>query len=611
MIPEETGKDVILCEINARFLWNGFWIGTLQGEAVEKGGKDTLCGEGLVMGGVNQDGMYTAFNHLIDPTLPLGILADKEYSDGHFFDSSLVQHVYPLARVVKPSDLTLENGVLSDQQGPITQFVLELHQHELEGLSEEILFHLAQICYNDLRSIYFVHDKRMLGVLRRELDWLVKVGDITVEQAGCLRRGLPETYTPCDEAFENVLRECESAPEKRREWVLKKCMAGKGDGMVFGKSVSGEDWLTRMRNLREGLNSTGAPYILQRYVPQRKFTMHVHPRDNSRRPSAASVREVSWPIIGSLLCVNDMYLGSPMWRTNSADIIAVGDNGLTAPSACQVRTRSPPRPPLRKLLVPASARVTARNAEDFAAQASAARESLLEHGLAVVDMQFDDPDSNYVLKLIDHLDLGEEISHSSTHGVLWDVRPVEGMTSVTSARSMTMESFPWHTDCSYEARPPRYFALHILHRDRFGGGVLRLMSTESIVSRLTPQSREVLQKNIFSVTVPEEFRKDEDKMEIIAPVLAREKGTGLWKIRYRRDIVEGLTPEAKKAVEELDRVTVMDGYGHARALGEDVMRDRAIVLLDNARWLHARSDVRDPQRWLRRARWGPQTFEEE
>lgn len=81
------------------------------------------------------------------------------------------------------------------------------------------------------------------------------------------------------------------------------------------------------------------------------------------------------------------------------------------------------------------------------------------------------------------------------------------------------------------------------------------------------------------------------------------------KIRFRREIIEPLGTEAERALEELDAVlgnSVSKGW--AKVLGKDVMKNGTVVCLDNARWMHARSEVRDPERWLRRIRWGPETF---
>lgn len=76
--------------------------------------------------------------------------------------------------------------------------------------------------------------------------------------------------------------------------------------------------------------------------------------------------------------------------------------------------------------------------------------------------------------------------------------------------------------------------------------------------------------------------------------------------------MEGLTPQAEQALaeveERLEEIDAAGDQGPVRLLGEDVMRDGVVVLLDNARWLHARSPVRDQDRWLRRVRWAPEQF---
>lgn len=102
--------------------------------------------------------------------------------------------------------------------------------------------------------------------------------------------------------------------------------------------------------------------------------------------------------------------------------------------------------------------------------------------------------------------------------------------------------------------------------------------------------------------VPKEFQKD---VTHVTGALLTSDG----KIRYRREIIEPLNSEAGKALEELDSVLQSsEDNGIARVLGDDIMKDSTIVCLDNAKWMHARSQVRDPQRWLRRVRWGPELF---
>ena len=81
------------------------------------------------------------------------------------------------------------------------------------------------------------------------------------------------------------------------------------------------------------------------------------------------------------------------------------------------------------------------------------------------------------------------------------------------------------------------------------------------------------------------------------------------KLRFRRDIINPLTKQAELALEELDKVL---GDCESRSL-KKVMKaenlpDGMVIVVDNAKWLHARSQVNDPDRHLRRVRWNAQPF---
>jgi len=155
---------------------------------------------------------------------------------------------------------------------------------------------------------------------------------------------------------------------------------------------------------------------------------------------------------------------------------------------------------------------------------------------------------------------------------------------------------------SFEHSPPRYFGLHVIHSDRFGGGKLRLVRSDSILSRLDHSFLAVLQSPLYRIVVPKEFHKGLD--HIIGPIVSTD---GQHKLRYRRDIIQPLTEEAEKALAALNEIIERLGEDE-KVIGDDVMRDGTVVLLDNARWLHARTQINDPDRWLRGVRWGPEEF---
>ncbi|KXG50453.1 Taurine catabolism dioxygenase TauD/TfdA [Penicillium griseofulvum] len=217
---------------------------------------------------------------------------------------------------------------------------------------------------------------------------------------------------------------------------------------------------------------------------------------------------------------------------------------------------------------------------------------LKDSGFLKISLKFDDDECNYLQQLILQLHKnhahGLPITHSSSKGWLWDVRPLPAAlanATTNQARSETMSNFPWHTDCSYEDSPPRYFALQVLREDRCGGE--------------------------FRITVPPEFIKDENKTHITGNVVWVDKNMGKVHLRLRSDTIEPLTTRAESALEELRKVLASTEINaQVVYLTPEISPRGSIVMIDNRRWLHARNVVRDPSRHLRRVRWDVQPFGE-
>ena len=124
--------------------------------------------------------MLPHFDQLMDKSKPVALLI----KEGLKHSSSVVifKHYYPNVRFVDPSELRLipsstspSGVVVTDNIGEIEQILLELHQEEIEALDEELLVEIGRVSWNDLRTVYFVHDKRILGLIRRELPWLLHI----------------------------------------------------------------------------------------------------------------------------------------------------------------------------------------------------------------------------------------------------------------------------------------------------------------------------------------------------------------------------------------------------------------------------------------------------
>ncbi|KAM3479515.1 hypothetical protein MY5147_001710 [Beauveria neobassiana] len=195
-------------------------------------------------------------------------------------------------------------------------------------------------------------------------------------------------------------------------------------------------------------------------------------------------------------------------------------------------------------------------------------QALESRGMAKIKLDFPDPKSSFLEKLVCSFNKNHghqlPITHSASQGWFWDVRPSNGtliplQTANHRARSETMEDFPWHTDCSYEASPPRYFGLHVLQHDRHGGGTLSAMNIEKLGEALSPEARQSLRRNEYTITIPPEFIKDASQTKIAGNIMAfgQTSGSTTTMMRYRRDLLKPQTTAAAAALHELD--TLLDG----------------------------------------------------
>ncbi|KAJ2992669.1 hypothetical protein NUW58_g2089 [Xylaria curta] len=243
-------------------------------------------------------------------------------------------------------------------------------------------------------------------------------------------------------------------------------------------------------------------------------------------------------------------------------------------------------------------------------------EHLQQKGILKISLGFPDPDSQYLKELVislhEHHGHQLPISHSASQGWFWDVRPssTSFQTANHQARSETMENFPWHTDCSYEELPPRFFALHVLQHDRFGGGALSIMNIQQLSESLSASTRTSLMRQEYNITIPLEFIKEPTKQNIVGSILAADQEGQPGIMRYRRDILTPLTERASKALQELDMSlerTEAQSRSRVDLAAEDIPAG-SIILMNNHRWLHARNNINDPKRHLRRVRWDAVPF---
>ena len=164
----------------------------------------------------------------------------------------------------------------------------------------------------------------------------------------------------------------------------------------------------------------------------------------------------------------------------------------------------------------------------------------------------------------------------------------------------------WHTDAVFEESPTRFFSFHVIHPDKKGGGVFRILRVEDITRLLSPEAVDVLSSHEFSLKVPAEFFKIIKTVK--GKLLDVDAATGRAYVRFRKDILHDpplSNANANVAVNELN-----DLLDAPESVGEHVpgfvFKENMVLLMENARYLHSRTDIKDPKRWLRRVRFhGP------
>ncbi|CCD46810.1 similar to taurine catabolism dioxygenase TauD [Botrytis cinerea T4] len=246
----------------------------------------------------------------------------------------------------------------------------------------------------------------------------------------------------------------------------------------------------------------------------------------------------------------------------------------------------------------------------------AVHETLIRKGVLQLQLGFDDNESLYLRDLIYNLHLnhnhGLPITHSAERGWFWDVRPSPSsfQSNAHQARSETMLLFDWHTDCSYETDPPRFFALQVLQPDRYNGGTLSVLNVDRILTLLSPFARKWLSQREYKITVPPEFVKKGGERHIVGNLLAASgEEMHVGNLRFREDITVPLTQNASKALAELKDVLKNDiVQAETIHLRPEILPRGSIIMMDNRRWLHSRNEVKDPERHLRRVRWDATQF---
>ncbi|PHH60872.1 hypothetical protein CDD81_1077 [Ophiocordyceps australis] len=338
-------ENFCITEINARFCFNGSMHACYGHEALNDLGME---GSGLV-GAADGTEFLNGVLELFSPHVGLHLLKGEEKGiDISMFIHAVKARLGLTPRLIRPADLRLvpdaqeASGfklcclVDADSTTPtalvspdgeaveqIHQIGLELYQHELAQLGREMRRQLSLRCFNDMRTVLLVHDKRMLGIVRQELQTLVARSILSVSQAATLDRGLADTILPGSSQLQ-LLRQ---TPSAKHDYILKPVRSGKGMGIVFGEDLSDAEWMAQLHRLGSPDSVFSEGLLLQRRIKQQLYAVLL--------PGSGQVRQ--YALVGTYHVVNGRFVGIGIWRSNGRRICAVSNGGAWI---CSVMTRT-------------------------------------------------------------------------------------------------------------------------------------------------------------------------------------------------------------------------------------------------------------------------------
>lgn len=184
-------------------------------------------------------------------------------------------------------------------------------------MQPEVLRQVSLRCFNDVRTILLVHDKRMLGIVRNEAPRLVARKFITSAQAESLQRGIVDTILPGSPEMRKILQNSESSPTLRNGYILKPIRSGKGDGIVFGDDITQKEWISILMKLSAAEVPLEEACVVQRRIVPRKYDLLLK----------ASTGMVRYPLVGTYHVINKRLLGLGGWRASGGRIVAVSSGG--------------------------------------------------------------------------------------------------------------------------------------------------------------------------------------------------------------------------------------------------------------------------------------------
>ena len=157
--------------------------------------------------------------------------------------------------------------------------------------------------FSDFRNIFLIHDKRFMKLW---YDDRFTSRCLTPEETAFLRSHAIPTLDCSDPETADVLKD---ASENKDRYILKPYRLGKSEGVKAGILTSAAEW--------KSLDTSGM--IIQPFISQRPYK------------TEWEGTEYDDYMCGMMLCVDDKYFGSGLFRASSLPVTNVGDDRKACP----------------------------------------------------------------------------------------------------------------------------------------------------------------------------------------------------------------------------------------------------------------------------------------
>lgn len=224
----------------------------------------------------------------------------------------------------------------------IEQCAVELFQEEFSDINSTALKQLAMCSVNDFRTIFLLHDKRILGIVLDEIPGLMTRNVLSAEEGHILRHGIAETLIPGSNALKHLLEDTKQDPLAKNEWIVKPVRDASCNGIRLGVDIKQDEWISLLERMsgRALYPASDDAYVVQRLVQHTKYDIVRH--------DVTIAKTEQFHLIGSCHMINSQSLIFGPWRIGDKVHVGLGPDARGIVMSCVVEPADMKRLDARK-----------------------------------------------------------------------------------------------------------------------------------------------------------------------------------------------------------------------------------------------------------------------